>query len=963
VDFDSVMGMIPRQPGPSPFEIACERIEAALKSGGVDLDLSALGLESCPDGLAQLTQLQSLDLRGNELSALPDGLAQLTQLQFLFLSFNQLSALPVGLAQLTQLQYLDLSGNELSALPDGLAQLTQLQSLFLSFNQLSALPDGLAQLTQLQSLFLSGNQLSALPDGLAQLTQLLVLDLSRNQLSALPDGLAQLTQLQSLDLSRNQLSALPDWLAQLTQLRYLDLSRNQLSALPDWLAQLTHLQSLGISGNPLSPDLAEAAEQGTERLLAYLRELAQDPAVLWQAKVMLVGEGEHGKTSLLRALKGEPFIENHLATPLLDVSDLPMRHPYLDVELELRAWDFGGQDFYFATQQFFFTGKSIFLLVWNPRGNFHRATIQDWLDRIYALAPDAPVFLVATHGEKHEPNVPLSQLKEEYGNVQGDVFSVDSKTGKNIAKLREAIRQAAAGLEHMGSRRPGSWVRATRAVHEHPQSYLPVGEFREFVRNQGVLEVNTFLAHLSLCGEITYFSRNPIYHPETAELNDWVILKPAWLLQRISDVLTDKAVRQSAVFRRKDLERIWPGLPGYVREFLARLMDHFDLAYPVDDDHGRHIVVELSAEDRPAEVAPRWREWTGEEKHEKVALHYKFPIAIPPGLPTWFTARAHRYTTPAQHWRRGALLTDGVGNAALIETELDQKTVRLEARGPIPLDFFTKLRICFEDTVNRFPGLRQRLREFVPCVGANCPGFDRRTLELNRADGETEIRCQDSACRRKHKIETLLYGLRPPAGQRSLEEVLDLARSLQQEFNLLTKREQSRPYSRCPSLFTLEYERLGGLLPSVTEGWRDALIDRPLPVRLTLWCQHPEGLHEVKSYRIQPPGRRLAELAPLMKEAHKIIGATLPLAGVKAANLKDLAEGWVDRVSEPLGLLNESAEEPTRAYGVALVALRQILMECAPEEADRWGGLRQVLRLKSQYLWVCEEHAGHPDYQ
>ena len=38
-------------------------------------------------------------------------------------------------------------------------------------------------------------------------------------------------------------------------------------------------------------------------------------------------------------------------------------------------------------------------------------------------------------------------------------------------------------------------------------------------------------------------------------------------------------------------------------------------------------------------------------------------------------------------------------------------------------------------------------------------------------------------------------------------------------------------------------------------------------------------------------------------------------------------------------------------------------MECAPGEVDRWGGLRQVLRLKSQYLWVCEEHAGHPDYQ
>jgi hypothetical protein len=49
--------------------------------------------------------------------------------------------------------------------------------------------------------------------------------------------------------------------------------------------------------------------------------------------------------------------------------------------------------------------------------------------------------------------------------------------------------------------------------------------------------------------------------------------------------------------------------------------------------------------------------------------------------------------------------------------------------------------------------------------------------------------------------------------------------------------------------------------------------------------------------------------------------------------------------------------------GAALVALRQILTDYAPGEMDRWGGLRQVLLLKSQYLWVCAEHATHKDYQ
>jgi hypothetical protein len=280
----------------------------------------------------------------------------------------------------------------------------------------------------------------------------------------------------------------------------------------------------------------------------------------------------------------------------------------------------------------------------------------------------------------------------------------------------------------------------------------------------------------------------------------------------------------------------------------------------------------------------------------------------------------------------------------------------------LPLEFFTKLQICFEETINRFPGLKQKVQEFIPCVRPDCPGFDRETLVLELADGRREIRCQSRQCRREHKIETLLYGLRLSGLEKTIEAMRDDLGRLLQEFNMLTSREQSRLESRCPSLFTLEYNRLPANLPSLIEGWRGHLTDEPIPARLSLWCQHPGDCHEVISYQIKPPGRRLAELAPLMKEAQKVLGPLAPLLG-KTPNMKDLAEGWTDRLSKPMELLEETGDDPRRAYGTALVALRQILTECAPGEVDCWGRLRQVLLLKSQYLWVCEEHAKHPDYQ
>lgn len=55
-----------------------QRIQNALSSGAVSLDLSGLGLTTTlPEAIASLTNLQSLDLSDNQLTSLPDGLQKL----------------------------------------------------------------------------------------------------------------------------------------------------------------------------------------------------------------------------------------------------------------------------------------------------------------------------------------------------------------------------------------------------------------------------------------------------------------------------------------------------------------------------------------------------------------------------------------------------------------------------------------------------------------------------------------------------------------------------------------------------------------------------------------------------------------------------------------------------------------------------------------------------------------------
>jgi internalin A len=221
---------------------------------------------------------------------------------------------------------LNLSDFKLSTLPEAIGQLSRLHELNLSGNQLSTLPEAIGRLSELQRLDLSINRLSTLPEAIGQLSQLQVLDLSVNRLSALPEAIGQLSQLQVLDLSYNRLSTLPEAIGQLSQLQVLNLSGNRLSTLPEALQSLVKLEKLFLHGNlrlglpdeVLGPTIEEflgsqrrrAPKPSREILDYYFATRGAEGRALRELKLIVVGRGGAGKTSLIKRLKGEPFDPN-----------------------------------------------------------------------------------------------------------------------------------------------------------------------------------------------------------------------------------------------------------------------------------------------------------------------------------------------------------------------------------------------------------------------------------------------------------------------------------------------------------------------------------------------------------------------------------------------------------------------------------------------------------------------------
>jgi internalin A len=259
------------------------------------------------------------------------------------LSYRRLTALPSEISQLTDLRTLRLDGNRLTALPSEIGQLTSLQMLRLDGNELTALPSEIGQLTGLRTLRLDGNDLTALPSEIGQLTSLQILRLSGNRLTALPSEIGQLASLQTLTLFENRLTALPPEVGQLTSLQMLRLEGNQLTVLPLELAdQLDSGLMLEVDGNPLREPLPDLIQQGTGAVAVYLRSL-YDGIAQYEAKVLLIGEGNVGKTSLSAALRDEDFVEGREFTHGIEIQPVVLPHPSAKVDMMIRLWDFGGK--------------------------------------------------------------------------------------------------------------------------------------------------------------------------------------------------------------------------------------------------------------------------------------------------------------------------------------------------------------------------------------------------------------------------------------------------------------------------------------------------------------------------------------------------------------------------------------------------------------------------------------------
>ena len=688
---------------------------------------------------------------------------------------------------------------------------SQATDLDLSYMELTELPISMSGLTQLLYLNLRYNQLTALPEWLGQLTELQLLDAYNNRLTALPELIGQLARLQSLNVDVNELKSLPELMGHLSQLQFLILGHNSsillrtsnfLVDIPASFAQLEHLTSLNLDGNPLNPELAEAYKQGIKGVKAYLRAKAESQITLNEAKLILIGEGEVGKTCLMDALLDNEW-EEHPSTHGIQIKPINLAHPSTQTTITLNAWDFGGQRVYRPTHQLFFSAPAVYLVVWKPREGSQAGQVKEWIQLVKRREPSAKILVVATHGgpQQRQPDIDRQELWDLFGKeTVVDFFFVESKPDehgnrKGIDELKRAIAQVAASLPEVGRSVPKSFADVRQALQDKGAPYLPLREVLDIcgAHNMDDEIARLFITISHRLGHLTHYENDPT-------LRDIVILRPDWLATAMSYVLDDEATRAAhGLVKFSRLALLWDDkkratdsrYPDSLHPIFLRLMERFDLSYRVADPTSRSdsdpvsLIGQLVPDIRPQNISDAWKSSpTSGDVQQTQICHIvdasNGQSASAEGLFYQLIVRLHKYSlgradyNASVHWQRGLVLEDEYKSRAFLEHVGND--VRITVRSPYPEGLLGMLTREVKFLVESFwEGLRCDV--MVPCIepcGKHNAGtglFEVEKLMAFRRQGMKMFPCMVSGCNQTQDIDALLRNAPAATQQISLADL------------------------------------------------------------------------------------------------------------------------------------------------------------------------------------------------
>ncbi len=714
-----------------------QKIKEAKENGSKRINLSGSlnsYLTEIPPEVFELKQLEELSLQVNIIKEIPESIGKLQNLTSLDLSGNQLSTLPECIGNLQNLTSLDLQVNQLSILPESIGNLQKLNSLNLGGNDLIEIPESIGNLQKLTSLDLSNNQLSVLPESIGNLQKLTSLDLPANQLSALPESIGNLQNLTSLNLVNNSFEKIPTPIFQIKTLIYLNFfnlaltyehSENNIKEVPRDILKLINLKELDLRDNPIENPPPEVAYQGIEAIRNYYRDLDRGYIKNYEAKLIFVGNGRVGKTSLSRRLDDDEFNENEPFTHGIRI--VPFKLSLSDeIELKLNMWDFGGQEIYHATHRFFLTARALYLFVWDveTRHNAEHSSPTEpqdfnfkyWLDNVQALSSSSPVVMVQNKIDQKKGFVNnREELVQQY-NVTG-FYDVSAKTNKNIDHLRQIIKEQFSENERLkgviGYNMPISWLNVRQKLEKlaKEKNYIYYEEYLRICDEEGLTaeSAQTLCRFLHEIAVILHFLKLP-------KLSSIVIINPNWAVELVYKIINETVKQNGGKFDQAHINEILEDFTEEAKKNFTQLLMKFELCFADPHEEGVFIAPQFLPTKKPAGF-----DMFLEDYQRQTKLIYHYPRFMHKSIMIRFLAQFGKEATKQFYWRDGILIKK-YGTFALVEADRAKRQIFvkiLTVQGQTNPQLLTKIYKVFKE-INR----NMEVEISVPCRCSLCKESD-----------------------------------------------------------------------------------------------------------------------------------------------------------------------------------------------------------------------------------------------
>jgi internalin A len=685
-----------------------------------------------------------LNLSGNRLTFIPPEIGKLTSLITLDLSNNELKKLPKEIGRLTKLNILNIGNNEIETLPSEIGQLFNIKSLHLHKNRLSSLPPQISQLSNLSKLYLHENIFTILPVEATLLLNLIVLDISFNKLTKLPSEIGQITNLKMLNLNFNKLTSLPPEIGKLRNLTSLNIKGNELSELPREIGWLSDLIALDTGGNSLLSLPPEIRGQECRKIINFYRQkIEQKTDRIYEAKLLIIGEAGAGKTTLAKKIQSSDYqLQEEDSTQGIDV--IHWKFP-LDNGKEFRVniWDFGGQEIYHTTHQFFLTKRSLYALVVDTRKE--DTDFYYWLNVVELLSDNSPLLIVKNEKQERQREINERQLRGKFNNLK-ETLATNLATKRGLPEIITQVKHYISNLPHVGTELPKTWVKVREALEQESCNYISLDQYLNlcedngFTRLEDKLQLSGYLHDLGVC----------LHFQEDDLLNKTVILKPNWGTDAVYKVLDNpQVIKNQGKFTRDDLNSNWyEDKYAIMKPELLRLMMNFKLCYEIPNSK-IYIAPQLLTPNQPN------YSW---DKLDNLLLRYEYEF-MPKGILTRFIVEMHTWIEKQSCvWKSGIVLHKDNNRAEVIENYRYHKgEICIRVSGDRRRDLLTIIRHQLDRIHDSYNSADDRLNKvqrlkyktLVPCNCVTCksgndPHFYSLDIIHKFRDARKDIQCQNS---------------------------------------------------------------------------------------------------------------------------------------------------------------------------------------------------------------------------